>query len=1395
MRLSNVMEQNETVVAEPTKGIRLSDALSEERGGLELWALTEEKIAESRPLTSDEEAILRQRKEIDFIKKHPTDLYSGVPSIFDAYVQGILPIRDVNLQRPSNEIAHPIATAMGEITGLVVVGALTGGLGPIVTHSKALASLPTVAKFVAGRMAQTGATFGIKEISDNMAEFVAGEKKDFQVVVTDVLTSTGFGAGLGAIGSIASPVARIPAMAGYGYTSAKITGAENFEAGVNAGIFAVFGLFNTKNLSEAYKRSAAAGARQAMVDRMVRHGYDPKKAEVITTRYFNWAIAKNGGWSKQKIKDFDKFSQAMRKGWKIHVEPELKPGDAQALVSVKPKPLEAIKLEKPPEIGVIKAPEGVGKEILPVVGVGVAPPRAEVKPAKLTLPERVEKVEQLEVQLEEITKVTDFLKGGVKRFKGDFMKEELDRFPKGFFTTKPEAMTPDQALDAINTANLGVEFATVDELGMFLAEQDIRVKDIRAEIQKLKPRLVSRKETTIARQRLKDLEAGIRKGRVIAKKEAKVMQNELIALVEAAGLEPKDRAKFLRTIKNTQTKEQFLKILPEIDERIATLQDKAIRRGLIADIKSETQTSKIKKLRPEFRDKIVPLVESIDLTKRKDATIKNLESLAEFIEREPENQVPQKRLNDLKILSKKPIGELTTEDLQLISDSINHFVKLNELKNKLIIKGKLREAREITNKAVVNVSKKHQQLNESLSGLDSFQQEQEASLWNKIFGADSYNAELKSEILDGADHDTIMSVVFNEVDDGVAEGFKFKHSTEDFFKEKLKGINTDKWSHSFQTKSKNVDKVEIKISDNRTITMTKGEAIAFNLHVRNERNSKHLAEGGFAFVVSPSKIIKLTGDDILKIADSVKGDMLTVADAMHEHFNTHQKVAINKVSVDLLGHEVAVEPDYFPIRTDFLDRFKDELIKTGNYSQKTLEGMGMFKERQNASNAIILEDAFVATYKSIESASAYIGLAKPLRGAKTLLNDNDFQIAARNAGLNNYVESLKDYIRRVEGESLNLDNVDKLTQDLINKVDVAILGPNPFVWFKQPISFLAASTEIDFKYLQKGRLKNVATKAEIAEMRKYSPHIRDRLDGNVTREAGEIAQVGRVKKFFTGKEVLSAKFMKGLRKGDLRAITGIWRAVKAEVSERSPNLKGDAYFEKVAERAWEIVRRTQPTFHVKDRSTIGMSRNVFIRLATKYSSQRNKNYMIVRRAFERYNRSAKTGKDKAKLAKALTIITIISPLLLMAIDELRDRIYAKKEDKRSLLRKITTKYITLNFGNIYFLGPGVNSLISKIEKGTYAGYDINNPLISLMDDLIDTVANAVRSIEQSITGERFKSGKDVGEKKWIASLKKSAVGALDAAGKITGWGIHNLRKWVTGLGKRIFPEKKGVTLR
>lgn len=357
-----------------------------------------------------------------------------------------------------------------------------------------------------------------------------------------------------------------------------------------------------------------------------------------------------------------------------------------------------------------------------------------------------------------------------------------------------------------------------------------------------------------------------------------------------------------------------------------------------------------------------------------------------------------------------------------------------------------------------------------------------------------------------------------------------------------------------------------------------------------------------------------------------------------------------------------------------------------------------------------------------------------------------------------------------------MENLDKLTTEWINRLDTSILGLNPFVSLKQRISWFLAGTEMNWEILRKHLPKKPSIE-EIDEMRKWSPQLRDRLDGNVTRELGEVAQVGRVRKFFTGEEA-SLK-LQSIRNNDTMVMTAIWNAIKEEVKTTKPKLREDAYWEEVAERTWEVIRRTQPTFHIKDRSTIGMSRQLLWRLMTKYSSQRNKNWRIIRRKIEEYNRSPKTSKDKSHLMASLFTVTVVNSLCIMLINMVRGMLFRKKDDKfkKNIFKRAIMDFFLTPLSNIYLIGEFASSIASKIDKGTFAGFEIENPASSTINDLTNVIADGVRSISQAITSEKYKAGVKKGEEKWITSLGRVAKGVFDIAGRIKGVNLANIRRF------------------
>ena len=140
------------------------------------------------------------------------------------------------------QIAAGLGGAIQDLGQLAAAAKITAPIAPMVTN-QILEKAPTIARVVGGLAAQSGATFGVKELVNQMADFYE-DKVSAKGVISNTFLSTGFGAGLGAAGSIASPALRIPTEMAYGYMTAKLEGADNLDAGITAGIFGLFGLMN-----------------------------------------------------------------------------------------------------------------------------------------------------------------------------------------------------------------------------------------------------------------------------------------------------------------------------------------------------------------------------------------------------------------------------------------------------------------------------------------------------------------------------------------------------------------------------------------------------------------------------------------------------------------------------------------------------------------------------------------------------------------------------------------------------------------------------------------------------------------------------------------------------------------------------------------------------------------------------------------------------------------------------------------------------------------------------------------------------------------------------------------------------------------------------------------------
>ena len=931
----------------------------------------------------------------------------------------------------------------------------------------------------------------------------------------------------------------------------------------------------------------------------------------------------------------------------------------------------------------------------------------------------------------------------------------------------PENRNPDDYLKELITTGAVIPRVTKGDIS------DIERQEASAERERVRAEGVKEKKV---KEQIRHEKRGFKFGVKVGRKEAR--QEILMKLKSTKAdiadvkrsivnyanerLEAQDRGKLLSWVANSKTKKNLAKALARIEQ----IEEKRDRNIAVSSLKKTIKDIDIKKIRPEYQREISNLTQDLDLVNRKDKTLQSLTGMKQYIETHPDNNIPPEKLQRLELLTKTKIGSLTSDDIKLLNNSIKHLMKLHDLKNKMIFGRVHKEAKEVINEAKSNLDRRETQRRDK-DTIDTREQlKVEVGRGKEIFTTESYNTELITEIIDKEASGVIKKVLYGGINKGNTDLLKFRQDAEDYFKGKI-DFDITNWSETFFAKPKGkVDYQKMTLPSGKKVTMTKAERIALSLHARNEKNLKHLLNGGFSFVRDKYKIHKIDSDDLQAMLDDITPEEKKLADIVHHYFNNIQKAKLNERSMQLNGWEIATEPDYFPIRTNALDVKRDDLKLQKNFSQRTLEGMGILKERTNASNAIILEDVFSATYKTLKEASAYYGLAKHLRNAKMLLNDKYFQIKLASTYGSHYVRNLKQYLKDMEDTSHDTTNVEKLTLDLINKLDTAVLGLNPWVMAKQPVSLAAAATEIDISYLRRA-LKPASKDI----MSKYSPQLRDRFSGNVTRELGEIGQIGEVRKFFTGLTPLSQKVMKGISSFDYQAIGRIWTAAELETNDCCPLLKDEERMQRIAGRTEEIVRKTQPTFLPKDRSAIGRSKRPFVRLLTKYSSQRNKNYMMVRRTVEEYNRSGKTGKDKKKMMSKLSILAIVMPAMLWGIDAARRKVYGRKEKApKSKAWATIMNFLEYNLGSVYFVGNAFRSLRSKVERGTYAGYDVSDVLISSIDRGIDGIAETVTAIRRAMSEEKYKSGDKKGELKWKTTAKRAIDKNLSTLFKFK-WGL------------------------
>jgi hypothetical protein len=935
--------------------------------------------------------------------------------------------------------------------------------------------------------------------------------------------------------------------------------------------------------------------------------------------------------------------------------------------------------------------------------------------------DRQSKVDMAETELEQIEDIHKSLIHKIKKYtstgvnKGTkFLAEELKGIPSIYITTDSTGMTPDEVME--NLRDKGIEIQDESVLKEYLRNLAEQRKSLKETIENFKPQLVTKRETTLLSDKIKAAEQGIREGKLQTKDEIKAVQTELIDMIEQSKLDPEDRAKFLRTLKNIQTKAQLIKAFPELTERLITIKDKTNRSELIADLRELFAKKPTKGLPLAYKDLLEDIKSKIHLKQRTEKQKAGLESTRNFVARMAEEgediNIPQSQLD---LLDKKSVDELSTDELQDLKNTIERLYHLGGLKDKLLTTQQDRKFDEITKEGVDTITKGTGLTEEST--LIKALREQNKNLAKKSLEA------VKNYLIINRRPEALINVLDN-FEDGVNTKTLFNPLWES---EKNKLVESDRVLTKIKNILKDLDLHNItskKYDIGRFKGMTKDNALFIYANSFNDSNLAHLYGSG------------ITDEDIKAITNFLTPEEKQNAMGMFKFYDEDQYPAIDKVYSRLEGVHLSKEYSYFPI-----DRLEDisyqkeleQNILEANYIRRAGVAKGFSKERVTSDKGFS-EFSFIGTIlRNLQKVEQYKAYAEAVRDVNKYLNNPEIKNAIKQKYGDKYLDVLNKWLKdnAYGGDKQTLDFINNMSKWLRTNWATSALGLNIVSMLKHPMSFIQGA-EMAGKGDTLGALakfiihpfemiKSTEAKSPLLKFRAFS---QEREMREILSQRSISQQLGKV----TGYQKIREWSMLPLQISDKVLVTTVWQgaysgAIKDGLSEQDS-----------IDFADKVIRRVVPMgaqLHLPEAFRGGPFQKFF----TLFRNQPNQNFNLITDTILK-SKEGKIGKPEA--ASNLLFYLLIPAFVIGWINRRR-----LQEGAGEYAKDIVNQAC----GGLVFWGSLAEAWASKGFRG-------ENPLDTLLKD---TYATATA---------------DTGKKRLKAGVK--------LLGETTGLPVTGVKRILTG---------------
>jgi hypothetical protein len=839
-----------------------------------------------------------------------------------------------------------------------------------------------------------------------------------------------------------------------------------------------------------------------------------------------------------------------------------------------------------------------------------------------------------------------------------------------------------------------------------------------------------------------------------------------------------ERGKFVTAIANVTNQNQLREQIARLEKEVGRLEHRDAKRAL-----KKTIDGLPKRMRPEYEAQVDAIVEAIDTRSMTDKTRHQLESVADFLDRNPENQIPREVLEKLKRLDLKSVDELSAQDLRELNAMLNHYVGLNELKNRLLTDRRKRSRQEVKGKMLTEIEQNRELSDETgildrvgkmfgkdLSGLERT----DRTLVQKYFG----EMASRPETMFGEISEQLREMVFDGIEiDGYGREMELRHREQDKLSQRMEeagkpfGVNATRAQNKEFTRWVN-EKVPFQIAGQR-INMRRNELVYLYELTQDSNRLQRLLRDGFTIERTGRKAeMYPTVDDLNALPQAIGQAGVALAEGHRETYNGQLRNELNKEWVDVHFFEIAPANDYTPSRTD---PTRTAMSLEEMHTERrimTQEGRGMFKERDaNATAPLSIRDSMAVWTEHLDNTAKTVAYMKSGRDARVMLNDQEIKRAI----IDRYGEDFWRFtVDKIADQTIGVQGVktsafDNMLRNFIQNAGISILSLRMTTPLINPSGVpIAASYMHNPANMGKALsvFGNPAQWRRIAPlMRKWSPYYRERYD-NFTQQVtsgifGERASIYNVKP-------VAQYGLAGIEATDKVGAYVRWRGAELDIAESRTDLEvgSDAYYREVAREWQKMMFRSENTSH-----GLGMSglitagkRSPWIAPWMIFSSSVSKIYSNARRAVV----MAQRGQYKQALMVASSVMAswvVASGMRRLVRNAIRPE---DEEEERSFAGDLAREGV----GQLPIIGSVLSSALMSIETGRpgFSAGTILDESLTASGRILTNTFNAFESIATDAATRE-------GDPQWQKDALKAIEGVAELTAMATGTPYSALSDW------------------